>query len=247
MQITRNNGPLNGVAKLFLEAINRGTKYTQIEQDIRQYLKRNNLTPEEFVKQLEKKDYRRHFRCVLGFCYERNIGGAYDPVKAFQHYKYAADNSHTYGYLFVVGRGIVQDTKRAYYWYQKAATNGDPGAQYWLAKYLESGIAVKKNEKLALEWYMKAVANNCITDEVVNAYVVVGDAYAHGRLGVTMNQRKAFGWFKKAAEEGNSDAMLKLAEFYELGFGTMIDLEEAKKWRNASRGVGEHDDDQICS
>ncbi|CAG8471632.1 2507_t:CDS:2 [Ambispora gerdemannii] len=135
MQISQNNnGPLNGVSKIFMESIRRGTMYTQIEQEIRGYLKNSNISIEEFVKRLENSNYRQIFKCILGFCYEHNIG-TLDHVKAFQNYKYSADNNSSYGHLFVV------------------------------------------------------------------------------------------------------------AEFYELGFGTMVDLEEAKKWRNAAHGIGAQEKD----
>lgn len=46
----------------------------------------------------------------------------------------------------------------------------------------------------------------------------LGVAYSEG-LGVVRNDKEAFDWFRRAAEEGNSAAMMRLGMMYEEGLG----------------------------
>lgn len=46
-----------------------------------------------------------------------------------------------------------------------------------------------------------------------------------------------FRGYEKAAIQGNIGAMQKLAECYEKGVGTAVDLEKAEYWRNAADGI----------
>src|SRR5437763_561994 len=48
--------------------------------------------------------------------------------------------------------------------------------------------------------------------------------------GTEKNLEKAFYWFQRAAENGNTDAMNSLATFYENGKGTEKNLEKAFYW-----------------
>ena len=42
--------------------------------------------------------------------------------------------------------------------------------------------------------------------------------------------------YKEAAKSGNTSAMLELANYYEKGIGTAIDLKLAEFWRNVANG-----------
>ncbi|GBC20487.2 kinase-like domain-containing protein [Rhizophagus irregularis DAOM 181602=DAOM 197198] len=55
------------------------------------------------------------------------------------------------------GIGIEKNLEKAFYWYKKAAENGDKEAQFNLWVCYKEGIGVKKDEVKASYWYQKAV------------------------------------------------------------------------------------------
>lgn len=58
--------------------------------------------------------------------------------------------------------------------------------------------------------------------------------YAPGDLtvtnGVTLLKATAAEWYRKAADQGDSDAQYKLGVFYENGYGVTQDKEQAMQW-----------------
>ncbi|PKC60436.1 kinase-like protein [Rhizophagus irregularis] len=55
------------------------------------------------------------------------------------------------------GIGIEKNLEKAFYWYKKAAENGDKEAQFNLWVCYKEGIGVEKDEVKASYWYQKAV------------------------------------------------------------------------------------------
>ncbi|CAB5379990.1 unnamed protein product [Rhizophagus irregularis] len=54
------------------------------------------------------------------------------------------------------GEGTEENLEKAFYWYQKAAENGDKEAQFNLGVCYEEGIGIEKDEVKASYWYQKA-------------------------------------------------------------------------------------------
>ena len=54
------------------------------------------------------------------------------------------------------GKGVYQDSQKAFQWYQKAANQGHSFAQYGLAWQYYIGNGVEQNYSKAFEWYEKA-------------------------------------------------------------------------------------------
>jgi TPR repeat protein len=48
-------------------------------------------------------------------------------------------------------------------------------------------------------------------------------------------------WYRKAADEGNSEAMHNIASLYEKGLGVPKDEDEARKWYRKAEGGAETD------
>jgi Sel1 repeat len=65
----------------------------------------------------------------------------------------------------------------------------------------------------------------------------LGDRYKNGS-GVVRDYRKAYEWFKKAADKDNSDAMYGLGDLYKIGLGVDRDYLQAHDWykRSADKG-----------
>ena len=67
-----------------------------------------------------------------------------------------------------------------------------------------------------------------------------GNMYYYGE-GVAQNYEEAFGWYKKAAEQGDADAQYRLGEMYENEEGVAQDYEEAFGWYKKAAEQGDAD------
>ncbi len=106
---------------------------------------------------------------------------------------------------------------------RQAADAGDVEAMTFLGMSYESGRDVEADLAKAAEYYAKAATE--------------GDAYAQWRLGVLIDTQKTEGsaeqaveLFRKAADQGNTDAMASLAVMYAAGKGIAQDLAEARRY-----------------
>ncbi|CAG8525564.1 12534_t:CDS:1 [Ambispora leptoticha] len=168
----------------------------------------------------------------LGYWYEEGIHVKKDPKKAFTYYYEAAKGGfvcaqYNTAECLRLGIGTTKGALRAFYWYQRAAENGDPNSQYWLAYHYHYGIATAENNELALKWYLKAAEAATVTIEVARVYYSLGCIYDYRQLGVKRDDKKAFGWYKKASNAGVIEATKRLAKFYQNGFGTDVDIDKA--------------------
>lgn len=75
------------------------------------------------------------------------------------------------------------------------------------------------------------------TNSDAEAQCDLGNAYMRG-LGVEKNEKEAFRWMQKSAEQGNADAQLFLGEFYYYGLGVAQNFTEAVKWYNKAAVQG---------
>src|SRR5436190_248752 len=57
------------------------------------------------------------------------------------------------------GEGTEKNLEKAFYWYQKAAENGNNNAMYNLARCYKNREGTEKNLEKALHWYQKAAEN----------------------------------------------------------------------------------------
>lgn len=114
-----------------------------------------------------------------------------------------------------------KDYKTAAREIRKLAEKGDPRAQVNLGSLYENGQGVKRNERLAVEWYAKAAEQGD-----VNAQYNLGQMYLHGQ-GVLRSEVQALKWTILAAQTGDKEA----AEMRNMMAGNMSsdDIEKAKK------------------
>ena len=100
----------------------------------------------------------------------------------------------------------------------EAADNGDPSAQAKLGKYFDSGLTAEKHNEIRRKVYLPKALN--------------GDANAQYWLGLIETSAERLEWWTKAAENGNTEAMMGLYSAYsEDGlFGLREDKERARYW-----------------
>ncbi len=93
------------------------------------------------------------------------------------------------------------------------------------------GIAEDKDKalkysRLAVEW---CLANQSLNDTEIWRYL--GCKYLHGGFGVMQNDEQALFWYRKAAEQGDTEAQNQLGDIFKYGLCEGgIDYYEARDW-----------------
>ncbi len=134
---------------------------------------------------------------------------------------------------YLTGTGVLQDTRLAARWYEKAAESGDPGAQNQIGYFYQDGIGVPVDLARARHWYQIAAASGS-TEGKLNLGVI----YLIG-LGVPKDIYLAMQLFEESARRGNGTAAAYLGTMYYFGMTGPLDMATAEKWYE--RGVKLHD------
>ena len=110
------------------------------------------------------------------------------------------------GFCYDKGKGVAEDDKKAFYWYEKAAAQGHAKAQYQLGQCYKKGEGTTKDMAKALKYYnLSAKQGNA------NAQLALGKCYLKGK-GVTADKEKAKMWCLKAVknEKGGDEILAEL-------------------------------------
>jgi TPR repeat protein len=149
-----------------------------------------------------------------------------DMLEAVKLGTYAAEEGNIDAQMFLgqcfssEGLGVKQDKAKAFYWWLKAAEQGDTFAQHNIGVAYNDGIGVQQDKAKACHWRLKAAEQGNVMAQF-NAGV-----YYHNGDGVKEDKAKAFYWFMKAAEQGNVQALFNVATYYE--DGTVVKQDKAK-------------------
>ncbi len=96
------------------------------------------------------------------------------------------------------------DLKAALRLFLENAKAGDVASQLNIGYFYDRGLGVRRNTRLALQWYRRAYQN--------------GDASAANNIGTIYrdrgNRRRALEWFLRAFRSGNVDSSLEIAKLY---------------------------------
>ena len=101
------------------------------------------------------------------------------------------------------------------------AKQGDSEAQYQLGQLNYLGENVKKNYRVAFEWYKKAAESGHVL-----AQRMVAEMYISGKK-IGKDDKKAFYWMLCAAMQGDIAACERLAGMYLSGYGCIEDKDKA--------------------
>ncbi len=143
---------------------------------------------------------------------DNNFPLAFDLLKESAKQEYPPAQANL-GLIYVNGKWVYRDFKKAFYWFQKGANNGDTLAQYSLGQMYRRGDFVKQDIDTALKWYYKA-ANQGMASASYN----IGIYYQQG-IKYNKNYNKAFKWFKRAALKGYAVAQYNVGSYYQKGDG----------------------------
>lgn len=119
---------------------------------------------------------------------------------------------------------------------QKAASTGYPPAVYALANWHLHGKGVKKDRKQAVRLLKKAAAR-----EYPAAEYDLAVSYELGKGGLPKDPKTAFVWYRRAANNGDRDAMTEVGRCYYHGIGTKKDLAKAVAWYSKAADLGDSD------
>lgn len=196
----------------------------------------------EALKWLRRAAEQNHAdsQCDLGGWYERGYfyDGLVSPIAqdesaAAAWYRKAAEQGHPQsqcklGVMYVEGRGVPQDIQAGLDWLRQAAVQDDAEAHSQLAKlyHSRSGTSEKENE-----------ATRLLKD------AEQGDAEAQFQLGQLYNsshspvadrkasKTEALRWFRKAAEQGHTQAQYWAGLYYRHGLEVVAkDKAESDVW-----------------
>ncbi len=123
------------------------------------------------------------------------------------------------GYMYERGLGVQKDLSEAVSWTFKAAQNGDRNAQFSLGVAYENGQGVRRDLGEAALWYRKAAklgfqdgvnaVRKMAESGIVTAQLSLGRMYESGE-GMPASDNQAAFWYRKAAEQGDGDAVASL-------------------------------------
>jgi TPR repeat protein len=120
--------------------------------------------------------------------------------------------------------GLLKDSEAAAKWYSRAATAGNPEAQYRLALCYSLGEGVEKNLALKISWLKQAAKlGHTKSQTMLGKALMFGD-------GVKLDYVEAIVWLRQAADKDEWEAQRYLALCYENGLGVPKDSAEGGRW-----------------
>lgn len=119
---------------------------------------------------------------------------------------------------------LKEDFKNALPLVKKAATMGNPEAQYNYGVFYQEGIEVPQDDKSANQWFLKSAEQGWKDAQFKIAY-----SYGTGR-GLPQDDRKAFYWSLKCAEQNDPECMFYIVGAYQEGRGIDKNLNEMLAW-----------------
>ncbi len=120
----------------------------------------------------------------------------------------------------------------AYKLLHKAAKDGYPKAQLYLAFCYQEGKGTGVNSYAAFDWFYRAAENGLDV-----AQYNLGYCY-HTGFGIRKNDESAFEWFQKAADQNNELGLLWTGYCYHYGVGVSQDYEKAEEYYTAAIALG---------
>lgn len=140
-----------------------------------------------------------------------------------------------------MAKGTTKDFKKALYWYEKVAFQGEDDIQYKVGKMYQEGIGVEKDVAQALYWYKKA--GNQGNEDVMFDFELLlpqeEDLFAAGSVAYQLEDYScALEFFEEVAQIGNSNAQYICGVMYLKGEGTEVQEAKALYWLEESRNQG---------
>lgn len=115
------------------------------------------------------------------------------------------------GSRYLEGKGVKQDYKKAFTWFQKSAEQGLAPALLNMGESYFYGVGVDKDEAKAITFYKRAAEHNSSRAELILGYI-----YGEEKYGRHDGQQSMY-WFERAAKHDVVQAAHQLGVIYYLG------------------------------
>lgn len=176
----------------------------------------------------------------LGVMYIAGNGVEKDPIKGSALYLEAAQGGDLVAMSniagnYMIGLGVDADYEQAVYWYEKGLEGGSARCGLGLADEYVSGDRLSRDIRKAIDIYYRVLEFPHTTDDskqyYISALIKLGNLYYYGKEGdLEEDNEKAFHLYKKAAEEGNVTAYIRLGDMYQYGYHVAKDISMAVYW-----------------
>ena len=148
-----------------------------------------------------------------------------------------AEEQFQLGLKALRGDGQAEDDDAAMRWFRRAADQKHPAATFYVGYLFAYGKGVDVDRDAALGWWFRAadLGYPAAQREVGSHY-----QYADGEGNVKPDYARALSWYRRAAEQGDEQAMGALAGMYRDGEGlTSPDYKQAFQWdlKAAAKGL----------
>ncbi|GBC22531.2 kinase-like domain-containing protein [Rhizophagus irregularis DAOM 181602=DAOM 197198] len=213
------NSIVNETNDLIFKLLNKGFEWKLVEKQFIEYFNNSNTNLQEIYNWLSNNQNSSNSIFLLAYFNLRGIGTRQLEIGRF------------YG----IGIGIKKDVKKAFYWYEKAANNGNIVAMYNLGHYYKDGDDVKKDYNKAFKLFKQSAEGG-----YSNGITMLGYCYFNG-IGIEIDVRKTFELYQKSADLGNMVAQYNLGVTYENGSGITKDIDKAIYWYEKSAEQGGQD------
>jgi len=161
-----------------------------------------------------EKDYLAGKACDFDQYLRRNVDCMFEYYSKAAEKGYAPAQTALAVDIYLEGPYGMRDFKKAFYWMEKAAAQGDAVAQAKMGNFYFSSlkqvvtreVVVEQDYNQARRWYEKAAKQGHALAQYRLGYLY------HQGFSVKQNKSKAEHWYKKAAEQGLAAAHAKLDE-----------------------------------
>lgn len=204
---------------------------------------RRQAEPKNFINPVKNLEFQSTFQMTLSAArdgdaeMEKKLGDIYGRFnyskEAYYWYRRAADDGQKesfgiVGYMLYTGEGTDKYLEEALGWFKMATEHGDPYGALMLGKDARFRT---QNYHNAFQWFMVAAR---MGDP--EAQYEVGNAYRKGR-GIEADEEESAEWYRKAAEQGHTNATFQLGIYYK----NRNDFEHALEWLKKSASKGDAD------
>jgi len=177
-----------------------------------------------------------HFR--LGWKYKTGQGAERDLEKAFHWFEKAAKQGHPEAQFetarcYYFGEGTEEDAAEAAVWFEKAAMQGHVEAPFYLGGLYWFGEDFERDEKKALNWWFLGASNG----EPDCQHNLAAHYFSLGEKDPA-NYRKAYYWYRQAAEHGLPGDQYMVGLMCESGRGVKKDENAALSWYKKAAAQG---------
>ncbi|KAI7826419.1 hypothetical protein BX661DRAFT_143937 [Kickxella alabastrina] len=129
---------------------------------------------------------------------------------------------------------LFYDAEEAQKLLDKAARLGSMEAQYQLGLLFEFGDHSFPVDPLSSTHYYQLAAEQ----DNAKAQMALSGWYLSGGEGIPIDDRLAFDWGHRAAQQGLTRAMYAMGYYYEMGIGCDMDINRANEWYERAAAAG---------